>query len=242
MVLALKHDGHRIGCPKCGATATDLGEIDTREAGAQITTMLQQAQLDEWAPEPIVRNRNIYPEIPAGWRGISFDSLIIDADNRDAVEFSRAWSETPGGSLVLMGETGRGKTQLVAAIVNALRAHDADLSTWTWGTWSDALRGVWRQDDGDESPETFVRRMERCGILVVDDVTAEPTNRNIVSTFERVIDTRWGSNLSTLIATNAGKEQWRDWSGRAYSRLDDISRGMWLTLTGPDRRRIEAAA
>lgn len=200
--------------------------------------MAQQARFeDDFMPEPIVRNRGLYPGMPLGWSGISFDSLTLDQHNRDAIDVVAGWASVPGGSLVLMGETGRGKTQITAALANELDDQGADLSAWTWGDWSDTLRNVFRQEADDEAVPAFKARMTRCGVLIIDDVTAEQTSRGVVSMFETIIDARWSARLATVITTNASKPQWETWSARALSRLDDKQRGSWLTLKGPDRRR-----
>lgn len=218
---------------------TDIGSIDVSAAAAQIEAMAQLAPA-EFEPEPIVRNRNLYPEIPVGWQGVSFDSLTVDVDNRKVIETLQAWAEVPGGSLVIEGATGVGKTQIISAVTNELNEGGADVSAWTWGAWCDVLRNVYRQDADDEAVAAFYARMRRCTVLVIDDMTAEQTSRQVLSAFENVIDSRWSARLATLITTNASAEQWQDWSARATSRLRDVNVGMWLSLKGPDRRRVAA--
>lgn len=239
LALAAQHRYGSIPCEVCGELAVSInGTIDTAEVADLISTMAEMVPDDEspFALPVQPHRRNLYPSLPPGWDGMTFETLTIDAGNADMVTVAQAWAEVPGGVLCLYGATGVGKTHLASAITQSCQAGGYDVSAWEFDHWHDTLRGVF--DSGREEIEAFSHRMIRCGLLVWDDIRAEHTSQAAREMVEKIVNRRTQEGKPILITTNANEEEWTTWSARAYSRLRAKAYATWLPMVDRDRRLV----
>lgn len=225
----------------CGELSGSIAGFDTRVIEAQLAAVAEldaraEAESEAWSFQP--RRGHLYPEPPASWAQMTFgtfdDREPKNAQNADFLSF---WSEEPGGVIVLQGVNGTGKTHLLAATVQCMRARNLDVSAWIWDEWLDTLRDAFG-NNRREDVRAFEARMLTCGVLVIDELRGEDgqTGQNILAMFEKIVNQRVGEGRPMLLATNASIEELQRWSMRAASRLQTVGVAQWLVMIGEDRR------
>lgn len=142
-----------------------------------------------------------------GMRTVSFDGFRTYRGNEMALEMSRQFLSDAAGAgrwLVLAGDTGRGKTHLLASIGNGalaagiptVYAFVPDLLDWLRDGYDREKRG----DGGDYSERMDL--MKRVPLLLLDDVGTESVNPWVREKFDSLFDARYRRRLSTAMSTN----------------------------------------
>ncbi len=179
--------------------------------------------------------------LPEMFREASFSGLQVHEKNRHAVEAARVYAETvpePREGLIFLGEPGRGKTHLAAAVaVTRIRRGKSVV----FGTVP-ALLGTVKATYGDSattSEQQVVGLMTSCSLLVLDDLGKERPSEWVEEKLYEIIDTRYVRRLPIVITTNVGLEQIERryaWNGEAIvSRLYQMCSG--VKVDGQDWRR-----
>lgn len=136
-----------------------------------------------------------------------------------ALAFAENFSKNKGGNLLLIGNTGTGKTHLSTAIAKRVISDGFDVLYDTaqniiQAFADDQFRDRYRQ------PEPVADKYLECDLLILDDLGAEFTNQLTVSCLYNLINTRQNKGLSTIISTNlSAKELAGKYEGRIYSRI-----------------------
>ena len=110
-----------------------------------------------------------------------------------------------GGSLLLSGGTGLGKTFLSACIARVVSesgfsvVYDTAISIF-----SRFENAKFRPDDVSDAD---VRRCENCDLLILDDLGTEMTTSFVQSALYQIVNGRMLSGKSTIISTNLAPDE-----------------------------------
>jgi DNA replication protein DnaC len=138
-----------------------------------------------------------------------------------------------GGSLLIAGPTGTGKTHQAYGAIRSLLAAGVRLR-WHATTAAD-LYATQRPRPGHDA-ERDLQALMRCPLLVLDDLGAAKPSEWTEEITYRLVNHRYEQFLPTLITTNLTIRDLRDALGdRVTSRLAEMTDR--VTLTGTDRRR-----
>lgn len=162
------------------------------------------------------RDRNIALEsVLALHTDRTFDNFDINSGTRaqDRENLAKIWRRTMEYAhtlnpswLVLLGESGSGKTHLAAAVANHLKPHFPDLMFTTVADLMDYLRETFEQD----SEASFIKRLRQVrdvSFLVLDDLNfaaAKPWERERIF---QILDHRYVSKRPTLITTTSALDK-----------------------------------
>lgn len=141
-----------------------------------------------------------------------------------------------GGSLLLSGGTGLGKTFLSACIARVVSENGFsvvyDTAASVFARFEDAK--FRRDEDGGEDAD----RCMRCDLLILDDLGTEMTTSFVQSALYQIVNGRLMEKRSTIISTNLAPEEIGSRYGRSVlSRLE----GEYeiLPFFGEDIRRLK---
>lgn len=153
-------------------------------------------------------------------------------------KFCKQWSEKyPESSIkniVLMGETGLGKSFLMHAMAERLVSRDVPvLMVSAWRFLEIARKSMF--GDGDEE----MNEMLETEVLMLDDLGSEPMMKNItIEQLFNLINVRQNNGKATVISTNLNTSEFREhYSERIASRIMDARQSRVMTLMGDDLRR-----
>ena len=160
---------------------------------------------------------------------------ISPRDNMRAVlttcrQFIRDFDEK-GGSLLLCGDTGVGKTFLINCITKELLDTAHSCIYLTAPQLVEILQNsVFRRgEDTDEYDQDTADYITDCDLLIIDDLGSELNNAFVNSQLFGCIDRRLTSGRSTLISTNLQPEQLQSiYSERISSRLLSSYQVLWI--------------
>ncbi|MFJ7279825.1 ATP-binding protein [Kitasatospora sp. NPDC098663] len=137
------------------------------------------------------------------------------------------------GSLLLLGETGTGKTHQAYGAIRALLGDGVRLR-WQAIT-SVTLYAMMRPRPGAD-PEREMRELERTPLLLVDDLGAGRASEFTEETTYRLVNHRYEQQLPTILTSNITPAELSGLLGdRTASRLRQMCHK--AILDGPDRRR-----
>lgn len=145
--------------------------------------------------------------------------------------FSVGW----GKNLLLIGNTGTGKTHICTAIAKSIIGRGFDV---LYDTAHNILRELADDQFRDRyrQPEPLGDKYLECDLLILDDLGAEFSNQVTVSCLYNLINTRQNKGLSTVISTNLSAQELAGrYDGRIYSRIIGSDYTV-LSFTGKDHR------
>ena len=168
-------------------------------------------------------------------------AIFPDAQQRTRTEkarricqdYAEAFPANARPGLVLMGESGLGKTFLLDAIAARVQQRGHPALRLTAFQMLEGMRDYHLGENGQDAP---FREMLACPLLLVDDLGSEPVLRNItVEYFFLLLNERVGRH--TVVATNLTPGQLMERYGeRVCSRLMDRGQSEVILLTGQDLR------
>lgn len=179
------------------------------------------------------------------WRGFEeFDERVYPSDEqRKQALFARAlceayadrFPETEKPNLLLVGESGLGKTFLLEAIAERVSARRLPALSVSAFRMLEAMRAYHFGQPGEGEP---FRRMVDCGLLLIDDLGTEPMLNNItVEYLFTLLSERCAARRHTVIATNLlPGDLMARYGERVMSRLLDKGLCTPIRLTGADLR------
>lgn len=139
-----------------------------------------------------------------------------------------------GGSLLLLGPTGVGKTWQAYGAVRALTSSGAFVD-WRVVTAPDLFASL--RPSGCDNPEREFSGYAAVSLLVLDDLGSEKSSEWTEEYLCRLVNTRSDWNRPTLFTSNVLPDQFgKRFGRRVTSRL--IGMCTQVTMTGPDRRVV----
>ena len=180
----------------------------------------------------------------------SFDDFRLDyyADNSENYDimcrnfgFCRNYAESfdlNSYSILMMGETGLGKTHLSLSIAGEVLKKGYGV---VYGSVQNLFANIEKEHFGrsDDSDGTTEKMLLDCDLLILDDLGAEFTTNFTVATLNNILNTRLLESKPTIISTNLtlGELQKR-YSERITSRI--IGEYRILSFKGNDIRQKKA--
>ncbi len=136
-----------------------------------------------------------------------------------ALRTAQEYAETADGWLVLMGESGTGKTHLAAAVANYWRQHGADVMFVTAPDLLDYLRRTFSAESNVTFDAQF-QQVKNTPLLVLDDLdAADHTKPWVREKLVQLIKHRYVRRLPTVVTTNNTLEKL---DGQIRTRLSDM--------------------
>lgn len=148
---------------------------------------------------------------------------------------TQSTEEVPG--LLLHGGVGGGKTYAAAEVVNALVDMGFSCRMTSFARIAGDLQNL-------RDRNTYIQDLNRCRLLVLDDLGAERETAYMGEIVFQVIDTRIRTGLPLIVTTNLTIEDIKNPATLGNSRIYDrlIEKCHPIEVQGTSRRRKEAAA
>lgn len=152
---------------------------------------------------------------------------------------ARAYSENPQGWLVMLGQSGSGKTHLCTAVCYALILKGRQVSYFPWREESARLKSAL-----PESREELLRSWKEAEVLYIDDLfktgrsgdgSRTPTAADVNLAFE-ILNYRYCRKLPTIISSEFHIEELLDIDEALAGRIRERA-GKNLCLIRRDRKR-----
>ncbi len=181
-----------------------------------------------------------YPDVPENGKGVSPRQRM-----RDTLTFLRQYaaSFTPSSqSLLMMGNTGLGKTHLSLAVAGAVLQGGYGVIYTPVQKLMDTLEAdkFARDSEAKENYAENIRAILQCDLLVLDDLGTEFLTQFTQSVLYNIINSRLIESRPTIISTNLRVGDIEDkYSQRMVSRL--ICGYKVLPFSGKDIRMIRMA-
>lgn len=141
-----------------------------------------------------------------------------------------------GKSLLLVGQTGTGKTYLITACANlCLEMGKSVLFTTAYNLTNTFLQA---HVADLETRQAMLDSITEVEVLVIDDLGTEKSYKTVTGDYLfAIINERMAQNKQTFISTNLNLQQIRDtYDERLFSRLVDQQKTKVLKLVGEDKR------
>ncbi len=175
----------------------------------------------------------------------TFSPASMSADPREpnnlmrALDTARRHAEEPDGWLVLLGETGAGKTHLAAAIAHRWRELGRPAEFVVVPDLLDRMRAGLRDDDHDQF--RLLEQIRTSPHLVLDDLGVHQATPWAQEKLFQILNYRYNGRLATVITVGRPLEELPDaWVSRMYdvkvSDLFRIDAPDYRGLRRPDRR------
>lgn len=159
------------------------------------------------------------------------------AGSRATKEQVESWTKNPhrgGQPMYLWGPPGTGKSQTAVWVGNILSRMGVD---GEWMSAPNAIQQMRESYSGDK--ESWIAKMARwvsVPFLVVDDIGAEGSGKDVSDFLYRIADARHNAMLATIYTSNVGPALLGN-SGMDPRTVSRISSGVAIELTGRDRRK-----
>jgi DNA replication protein DnaC len=225
-------------CPGCKAesdrAASKKDDADRQAAlKSQIEAMLEQTA------------------IPPRFIGKTFDSYRADSEGQErALRVCREYAGNfarhlrTGGSLILSGQPGTGKSHLAGAVLQAILPQHVG----AYVTLMDlirALRDTWRRDSAMTESQ-LLAKLEAIPLLVIDEVGVQYGTDGERSIMFDVLDRRYRNMRPSILMTNLSKDEFRVAIGdRVFDRLTEVARWVpfeWASYRTQARKEMRDAA
>jgi len=151
-------------------------------------------------------------------------------------EFALNFGKGDVGNLLLLGETGLGKTHLSLAIAGEVI--DRGFSV-VYGTTQNIINGMSSEYFSYKGERDYTESVLGCDLLILDDMGAEMVTSFSRSCIYNIIDTRILKKLPTIISTNIKLDELKNiYSPRVESRI--VGNYTLLQFLGNDIRQLKA--
>jgi len=219
-------------CPRCAGSGWIFKTVEEQEVVTRCTcdeeTRAERFALRSGIP-PLYQNAStenfILPkDNPIAHRGLASAMLSVRTYAR---EFPAV--EKPG--LLLIGETGVGKTHLAVAALNALILRGFEGVFFDYQTLLDRIRSGYDRSSGSMDKEAYRLTLD-CQILLLDDLGAHRVTDWVEDTVASIITHRCNFKKPVIVTTNLpapgkesnkAKDSLSDRIGaRAWSRLNEM--------------------
>ena len=165
-------------------------------------------------------------------RRLRFDTFVVGASNRLAVSAARAVADAPGDAynpLFIYGESGRGKTHLVAALAH--RAQERQPACRVLFTSGEAITDHLHTAVAHGQPHELFAHYQQADLLILDDVQFLTGQRETQSELLRLLTLLLQGGQQLVLTSDRPPAAIHDVDQRLLSRL---SGGLVVDLGAPD--------
>ena len=153
-----------------------------------------------------------------------------------AYDTALTFAEAPEGWLVLMGQPGRGKTHLAAAIANYSRQRGRECLFIQVDDLLDYLRSTYSPSTSTTYDEMF-NKIRNVPLLVLDDYAEQTATPWAREKFYQIINHRYNARLPTVITTSLSLDEIaEEVDRRISSRMVDPTVATSYSIKAPDYR------
>lgn len=209
--------------PTVFTTARDVGELDPRLQTRLGDVALSRVHRLESARGGVMEMDSLELPLLRGMTFKSFDPQHLASDReelkfiRDAYRQALKFAEDPKDWLVIVGDTGRGKTRLAAAIGNYRRQADPGVLFVVVPDLLDRLRSSFSPQNPNAYDEAF-EQVRNVPLLILDDLGSQTGTPWAEEKLFQLLNYRYNACLPTVITTSLTV---KDMDGRLASRLTD---------------------
>lgn len=212
---------------------TRLGDVSESQMYVLEETGTRGVQVTGALGLPLVRDMTFEMFNPGGMGASAEASRSLGR----ALELARNYAERPGGWLVLLGQTGVGKTHLAAAIGHRWQAIGRAVEFVVVPDLLDRVRAL-MSDDGDAEQYRLLEQVRTCPYLVLDDLGVHSATRWSQEKLFQILNYRYNAKLSTVITVGRPLEELPEaWVSRMYD--DKVS--LIFQIEAPDYRGLRRA-
>jgi len=170
--------------------------------------------------------------IPKRFTRRTFETFVANGNQQEAaLTTCRAYAEEfadamrSGGSLVLSGAPGTGKSHLAASVMLRVMSDGRTVQYVTCMDMIRLVRGTWRKDS-DRTEDDVLRELgETLDLLVIDEIGVQYGTEGEQTVVFDVLDRRYREMRPTILISNAGREQFKAYVGdRVYDRLREVAK------------------
>ena len=224
------YDSLHYTCPDCA----DSGYIDGFKMCSCLRSLIIKGRIESSAMGKLIEKQSFD----------NFDLKVYAYDERVLERMTAILAKAKSyvrdfdkkrKNLLLIGNTGTGKTHISTAIAGELirRGYDVIYDS-AQNIISDFEADRFRSGYGRE--ESRSEKYLSCTLLIIDDLGTEFSNAFTVSTLYNLLNARQNAELPTIISTNlSGEELQRKYEDRIYSRIIGSTTTI-LPFDGKDKR------
>ena len=138
-----------------------------------------------------------------------------------AWESAHRFADSPEGWMLILGESGCGKTHLAAAVVSAVLREGGDAFFAVVPDLLDHLRASFAPERGDAGYDELFETVRRAGLLVLDDLGPHAGSPWAVEKLFQITNYRASSRLPTIITAALSLDELREAHPRVAVRALD---------------------
>ena len=138
-----------------------------------------------------------------------------------AWESAHRFADAPEGWMLILGESGCGKTHLAAAVANAVLRNGGDAFFAVVPDLLDHLRASFAPGRGDPGYDELFNDVRNAGLLVLDDLGAHSSSSWAVEKLFQIANYRASSRLPTIITAALSLDELREAHPRVAVRALD---------------------
>ena len=217
-------------CKKCSDTGYSDGYVCSCYKELMITENIKGSGIGRLIEKQSFENFDL------DWYGTDTpERERMESNLAEAIAFAKRFDGSSGENLLLVGNTGTGKTHISTAIAKAVieRGYSV-LYDSTQNIISEFENDRFRSGYGAYEPKAD--KYLTADLLILDDLGAEFSNQFTVSCLYNLLNTRQNKGLSTIISTNLHPTELSSkYEDRIFSRLVGSDTKM-LLFVGRDHR------
>ncbi len=143
------------------------------------------------------------------YQELNFENFSIDLNNKNAVKMANDYinknkDKILSNGLIIMGESGVGKTHLAAAIVNKLIENDKIVLMGRLTTLLDMIKETFR--DNTKSENELIELYSNVDMIIIDDLGTEKISSWALEKLYTIIQNRFENGLPIIITTRFDKK------------------------------------
>ena len=200
-------------CPKCG----DTGVVDYRMCSCMKEKLIV-AGLESSGMYSLIKSQTFENFELKYYSGEALPRMKTIVDIAKA--YAEKFEPEKSGSIIMMGNTGLGKTHLSSAIGGVIAKKGNDVYyTGAVDMLADFEAERFRYDRGDEIAAA-VEKYFSCDLLIIDDLGTELINQFSTSSLYNLLNSRLVKKKATIINTNFTRDELRKkYQDRITSRI-----------------------
>ncbi len=234
----------RWDCPAC----EDTGYIATQDGNRKMCTCLKQLAAalalvaPEYRPDPAITfdafDLTRFPAQPDPVPNEKYSQYtLMEKVLGICKDYAQNFARKGTPNLLLLGESGLGKTYLAHCIANKVAEKGFSVCFVTAYNLSNLMRGAYLGESHDVEME---QALLSCDLLVIDDLGSEPIRKNInLESLFSLLNERGIAKRTTLVCSNLLPNALRDRYGERITSRLMAGDGPQIRLYGSDVRHIK---